>query len=76
MIHGSEDVSMASTNPTTTTGTMASASPINRPSLHEETVERLRNMIFDGELIAGDRVPERELCDRFDISRTLSLIHI
>jgi len=61
---------MDSTNSGTTNGTMAGAGPINRPSLHEETVERLRNMIFDGELIAGDRVPERELCHRFDISRT------
>ena len=61
---------MDSTNLGITTDTTARAGPINRPSLHEETVERLRNMIFDGELIAGERVPERELCDNFDISRT------
>src|ERR1700680_4845817 len=43
---------------------------ISRISLHEETVARIRAMILDGELVAGSRIAERELCDRFGISRT------
>lgn len=43
---------------------------IRRASLHQEVVRRLRNMIFEGELAPGDRVPERVLCERFAISRT------
>jgi len=44
--------------------------PIGRSPLHQEIGERLRNMIFDGDLLAGDRISERDLCQRFDISRT------
>lgn len=43
---------------------------IRRASLHQEVVPRLRNMIFEGELAPGERVPERILCERFAISRT------
>jgi DNA-binding GntR family transcriptional regulator len=43
---------------------------IARLSLHDETVARLRSMITEGELLPGARIPERELCDRFGISRT------
>ncbi|HEV3085758.1 MAG TPA: GntR family transcriptional regulator [Candidatus Elarobacter sp.] len=43
---------------------------ISRISLHEETVARIRAMILEGELGAGSRIGERELCDRFGISRT------
>jgi DNA-binding GntR family transcriptional regulator len=43
---------------------------IARRSLHDEVVERLRDMIIEGELSPGARVPERELCERFGISRT------
>ncbi len=46
------------------------AAPINRATLHEEIVSRLRDMIFDGELAEDSRVPERRLCERFGISRT------
>ena len=35
---------------------------IRRPTLHEEVVDRIREMIFHGELPVGTRVPERELC--------------
>ena len=41
-----------------------------RISLHEEIAGYLRQMIFDGELEDGSRVPEKILCERFDISRT------
>ena len=43
---------------------------IARLSLHDETVARLRLMITEGELLPGARIAERELCDRFGISRT------
>ncbi|MEP9347956.1 GntR family transcriptional regulator [Xanthobacter sp. KR7-225] len=38
--------------------------------LHDELVARLRAMIVDGELPPGARIPERELCERFEVSRT------
>lgn len=44
--------------------------PIRKPLLHEEIVERLSAMIFAGELAPDIRVPEKQLCQRFGISRT------
>lgn len=41
-----------------------------RAALHDEAVRRLRNMILNGELAPGSRVPERELCEKLVISRT------
>lgn len=41
-----------------------------RPPLHEELTARLREMIFSGELLGGQRVPEQKLCEHFGISRT------
>jgi DNA-binding GntR family transcriptional regulator len=38
--------------------------------LHEELVARLREMLIDGAIPPGARVPERELCLRFGVSRT------
>lgn len=43
---------------------------INRPSLHEELTDRLRTMIVEGVLLAGEKVPERELCEKLGVSRT------
>ena len=43
---------------------------IARVSLHEETVSRLRALIIEGSLRPGSRIDERELCQRFGISRT------
>jgi len=43
---------------------------IARVSLHDETVSRLRALITDGALRPGSRIDERELCQRFGISRT------
>lgn len=43
---------------------------LRRSLLHEETVHRLRELIVAGDLKAGERVPERVLCERFGISRT------
>lgn len=43
---------------------------IMRPSLHEQVVERLREMIIEHELPPASRVDERRLCEQFGISRT------
>lgn len=43
---------------------------IVRPALHTEVIERLRDMIAEGMLDAGERLNERLLCERFGISRT------
>ncbi|WP_272002476.1 GntR family transcriptional regulator [Roseovarius sp. ZX-A-9] len=43
---------------------------ITRKSLHEELVERLQQLIISGDLAPGTKVPEKELCERFDVSRT------
>jgi DNA-binding GntR family transcriptional regulator len=39
-------------------------------SLHADLVSRLRDYIVEGHLTPGVRVPERELCERFNVSRT------
>lgn len=38
--------------------------------LHEEVLSRLRDYIVEGNLADGARIPERQLCDMFRISRT------
>jgi DNA-binding GntR family transcriptional regulator len=43
---------------------------IARRSLHTELVDRLHELIVDGTLQPGTKVPERELCERFGVSRT------
>lgn len=45
-------------------------SSINRTTLHQELIERLRSMIVEGVLAAGEKVPERELCEKMGVSRT------
>ena len=44
--------------------------PIPRRSLHDELVERLRDLVLEDVLRAGQRVPEKELCTQFAVSRT------
>ncbi len=39
-------------------------------SLHDGVVEAVRNMIFDGQLIGGQRIPEKLICQKLTISRT------
>lgn len=39
-------------------------------SLHAEVLLRLRDFIVEGHLGVGARIPERQLCDTFGISRT------
>ncbi|NND91661.1 MAG: GntR family transcriptional regulator [Granulosicoccus sp.] len=43
---------------------------IRRPSLHEELTDTLRTMIVEGVLVAGEKVPERKLCEKLGVSRT------
>ena len=45
-------------------------SPIQRRTLHEEVVTRLRDMIIDGTLESGSRINESELGPRLGVSRT------
>lgn len=45
-------------------------STISRPSLHEELTDRLRSMIIEGVLTAGEKVPEKALCEKLGVSRT------
>lgn len=47
-----------------------SATPLIRPALSAEIGERLRRMIMEGELKAGQKVPEKALTERFGVSRT------
>src|SRR5580693_4466680 len=39
-------------------------------SLHGEIVSRLRDYVVEGNIAGGARVPERQLCELFGISRT------
>ncbi|MEM9341951.1 MAG: GntR family transcriptional regulator [Pseudomonadota bacterium] len=43
---------------------------IKRPTLHEELVDRLRNLVVEDQLKPGEKVPEKELCESFGVSRT------
>jgi len=43
---------------------------IMRKSLHHELVDRLQTLIINSELKPGTKVPEKQLCDRFGVSRT------
>jgi DNA-binding GntR family transcriptional regulator len=42
----------------------------SKTSLHDEVLTRLRDYIVEGNLEGGARIPERELCMQFSISRT------
>ncbi|PIW29903.1 MAG: GntR family transcriptional regulator [Rhodospirillales bacterium CG15_BIG_FIL_POST_REV_8_21_14_020_66_15] len=43
---------------------------MDRPSLHDTIVDRVRTMVYDGDLRPGEKVPERRLCETLGISRT------
>lgn len=43
---------------------------IIRKSLHHELVDRLQTLIINLELKPGAKVPEKQLCDQFGVSRT------
>jgi DNA-binding GntR family transcriptional regulator len=44
--------------------------PHRKGELHSNTVEVLRNLIITGALAPGERLNERELCERLKVSRT------
>jgi DNA-binding GntR family transcriptional regulator len=44
--------------------------PIIRPSLFQELAERMRTMIAEGDLPPGGKIPEKDLCVAFGVSRT------
>ena len=46
------------------------ATRIVRPALQEEVAVRIRQLIEDGILLPGSRIPERQLCEQLGISRT------
>ncbi|MCE7029605.1 GntR family transcriptional regulator [Jiella avicenniae] len=44
--------------------------PLVRPALSAEISDRMRQMIMEGELKPGEKVPEKALTERFGVSRT------
>lgn len=50
--------------------TLHTSQTILRKSLHHELVERLQTLIINSELKPGSKVPEKQLCDQFGVSRT------
>ncbi len=50
--------------------TAADVVPIRRPSLHDEVVSRVRDMIVEGQLSFGTRIHEGRLCEQLGVSRT------
>jgi DNA-binding GntR family transcriptional regulator len=49
---------------------MQAITPIHRRPLHEQAVDRLRELIIRGVLVPGERLNERLLCQQFAISHT------
>lgn len=43
---------------------------LRRRSLHDELIEQIRQLIIEGTLEAGKKVPEKELCESYGVSRT------
>lgn len=39
-------------------------------NLYREVADRIGDLIEHGELAPGDRISEKQLCDRFGVSRT------
>lgn len=59
-----------SSSPKSAPAKAAPAVPIARVPLSEQLLDALRDLIVDGELPPGSRMPEPELCERFGTSRT------
>jgi DNA-binding GntR family transcriptional regulator len=49
---------------------MPEPTQIPRQSLHDALTPNLRGMILDGDLKPGDKIAEKQLCERFGVSRT------
>ncbi|MGC3874687.1 GntR family transcriptional regulator [Halomonas sp. GXIMD04776] len=45
-------------------------SKIQYQTLYREVADRIRDLIEHGDLASGQRIPERELCEQFGVSRT------
>lgn len=43
---------------------------IERRSLHEQLIDRLRSMLVEGDIAPGEKIAEKALCAAFDVSRT------
>ena len=48
----------------------ARQAPSKAPSLHEKVLDQLRDYIIEGNVEENARIPERKLCELFQISRT------
>ncbi len=48
----------------------ASLTPIVVPALQQEIITRIKQLIDDGVLLPGSRIPERQLCAQLGVSRT------
>ena len=48
----------------------APSQTIARKSLHLELVDRLHPLIISGDLAPGSKVPEKDICEKFGVSRT------
>jgi DNA-binding GntR family transcriptional regulator len=53
-----------------TVAEIGSTFPIHRRPLHDEATQRIRDMIVEGRLAAGEWINESELCQQLQISRT------
>ena len=51
-------------------GTAAAIAPLNRRTLHDEVVDRVRTLIIEGQLAPAARIHESELCKALGVSRT------
>jgi DNA-binding GntR family transcriptional regulator len=49
---------------------IAKVTSLRRKSLHEELALSLRELIVSGELKPSEKIPEKDLCDMFSVSRT------
>lgn len=57
--------------PNSASAIISDLEPVRRTKVYEEVADRIRRLIAEGRLKAGDRLPpERELAERFGISRT------
>ncbi|MBU2960740.1 GntR family transcriptional regulator [Citreicella sp. C3M06] len=52
------------------TTALSTPTPFRRKSLHAELTDAIRNQIVNGDLAPGIRVPEKDLCTFYGVSRT------
>jgi DNA-binding GntR family transcriptional regulator len=68
----SDNLVKAPTEPDPSTGTRTAAAiqPLNRRTLHDELVDRVRTLIVEGQLEPGSRIHESDLGRALGVSRT------